>query len=94
MSGRPWSRSSESYISATARPIDKRSSLMDNLSPPTKYVTNAEPSKWPLWHVAQNPYEKAVLWLSSLYLLAGEKLRESGSVQGSLVSFSGCLFIL
>ena len=43
--GRPWSRFSESYISATGRPIDKRSFLLDSLIPSSKYETASDVTK-------------------------------------------------
>ena len=56
MSGRPVSRGHafESCISATAIPIDKRSSYMNSFVSSTKNVTDAKLSKWRLcstWHV-------------------------------------------
>ena len=52
MSGRPWPRFSEAYISGTESPIGKRSSLVGTPIPSTMYGTNAESRQYPLWHVA------------------------------------------
>ena len=46
MSGRPWSRFWEAYISGTVSPIDKRSSLVGNPIPPAVYGTNAKSCQW------------------------------------------------
>ena len=46
--GRPWSHFWEAYISATTRPIDKPSSVLDSPIPPTKYGTDADLSTWAL----------------------------------------------
>ena len=51
--GRPWSRFSETYISGTVSPIDKRSSLVGSPIPSAVYGTNAESCQCQLWHVAR-----------------------------------------
>ena len=53
MSGRPWSRFWEAYISGTVSPIDKRSSLVGNPIPSAVHETNAESCQCLLWHVAR-----------------------------------------
>ena len=53
MSGRPWSRFWDAYISGTVSPIDKRSSLVGSPIPSAVYGTNAESCQCQLWHVAR-----------------------------------------
>ena len=53
MSGRPWSRFWETYISGTENPIDKRSYLAGTPIPSIVYGTNAESCQYLLWHVAR-----------------------------------------
>ena len=53
MSGRPWSRFWEAYISGTVSPIDKRSSVVGSPIPSAVHGTNAESCQCRLWHVAR-----------------------------------------
>ena len=53
MSGRPWSRFWEAYISGTISPIHKRFSLVGSPIPSAVYGTNAESCQCLLWHVAR-----------------------------------------
>ena len=53
MSGRPWWRFWEAYISGTVSLIDKRSSLVGNSIPSAVYGTTVESCQCLLWHVAR-----------------------------------------